>query len=70
MKLFERRNPYREAAIDTLKKPQPVDVILVGLGNYDTGLGEYLLRREKAILGFDFDPGALDRWHKKGVPVI
>ncbi|HKK00036.1 MAG TPA: cation:proton antiporter [Desulfotignum sp.] len=70
LKLFERRNPYREAAIDTLKKTQPIDVILVGLGNYGTGLGEYLLRREKAILGVDFDPGALDRWRKKGVPVI
>ncbi|HKK99773.1 MAG TPA: cation:proton antiporter [Desulfotignum sp.] len=70
LKLFERRNPYREAAIDTLKKPQKVDVILVGLGNYGTGLGEYLLRREKALLGVDFDPGALDRWRKKGVAVI
>jgi Kef-type K+ transport system membrane component KefB/Trk K+ transport system NAD-binding subunit len=70
LKIFERRHPYREAAIDTLKKPQKVDVILVGLGNYGTGLGEYLLRREKAILGVDFDPGALDRWRNKGVPVL
>ncbi|HSL60900.1 MAG TPA: cation:proton antiporter [Desulfotignum sp.] len=70
LKIFERRHPYREAAIDTLKKTQQIDVILVGLGKYGNGLGEYLLRRGKAILGVDFDPGALDRWRKKGVPVL
>ena len=70
LRIFERRNPYRETAIDTLKKTQEIEVILVGLGNYGTGLGEYLLRREKTILGVDFDPGALDRWRKKGVSVI
>jgi Kef-type K+ transport system membrane component KefB/Trk K+ transport system NAD-binding subunit len=70
LKIFERRNPYREAAIDTLKDTQPVEVILVGLGNYGTGLGEDLLHREKAILGVDFDPVALERWRNKGVPVL
>ncbi|MFO7496485.1 MAG: cation:proton antiporter, partial [Desulfobacterales bacterium] len=70
LKIFERRNPYREAVIDTLKETESADVILVGLGNYGSGLGEYLLRREKTILGVDFDPGALDRWRKQGVPVL
>jgi Trk K+ transport system NAD-binding subunit len=70
LKIFERRNPYREAAIDTLKDTQPIEVILVGLGNYGTGLGEDLLHREKAILGVDFDPVALERWRNKGVPVL
>jgi Kef-type K+ transport system membrane component KefB/Trk K+ transport system NAD-binding subunit len=70
LKIFERRNPYRETAIDTLKDTQPVEVILVGLGNYGTGLGEDLLHREKAILGVDFDPVALERWRNKGVPVL
>lgn len=70
LKIFERRNPYREAAIDTLKDTQSVEVILVGLGNYGTGLGEDLLRREKAILGVDFDPVVLERWRNKGVPVL
>jgi Trk K+ transport system NAD-binding subunit len=45
-------------------------VILVGLGNYGSGLMEHLLRRKNAILGIDFDPGALDIWRKKGVPVL
>ena len=70
LKLFERRDPYREAAIDTFAETRPVDVILVGLGNYGSGLMEHLLRRKNAIVGIDFDPGTLDKWRKKGVPVL
>lgn len=70
LKIFERRNPYREAAIDTLMDSEAVDVILVGLGNYGSGLAEHLLRRKTAILGVDFDPNALDTWRGKGVPVL
>lgn len=70
LKLFERRYPYREAAIDTLKPTESIDVILVGLGNYGSRLTEYLLQRNKAILGVDFDPRALGRWRKQGLPVL
>jgi len=70
LKIFERRNPYREAAIDSLAATETVDVILVGLGNYGSGLMEHLLRRKNAIVGVDFDPGALDKWRKRGVPVL
>ena len=71
LKVFERRNPYREAAIDTLEEPATsIDVILVGLGNYGSGLAEYLLRRNKALWAIDFDPGALERWRRRGLPVL
>lgn len=70
LKIFERRNPYREAAIDTLAEMEAVDVILVGLGNYGSGLMENLLRRKNAVVGIDFDPGALDMWRKRGVSVL
>ena len=70
LKIFERRNPYREADIDTFAETEAVDVILVGLGNYGSGLMEHLLRRKNAIVGIDFDPGALDKWRKRGVPVL
>jgi Kef-type K+ transport system membrane component KefB/Trk K+ transport system NAD-binding subunit len=70
MRIFERRNPYREAAIDSPSDTEAVDVIVVGLGNYGSGLMEHLLRRNHAVLGIDFDPGALDRWRKRGVPVL
>jgi Kef-type K+ transport system membrane component KefB/Trk K+ transport system NAD-binding subunit len=70
LKIFERQNPYREAATDTLAETEAVDVILVGLGNYGSGLMENLLRRKNAVVGIDFDPGALDLWRKKGVSVL
>ena len=70
LKIFERSIPYREAAICTLKEAVTLDVILVGLGNYGSGLAEYLLRRNKTILGIDFDPGVLERWRERGVPVL
>jgi len=70
LKVFERSIPYREDAMDSLEETAPVDVILVGLGNYGSGLAEYLLKRDKAILGIDFDPGVLGRWRERGIPVL
>ncbi|MBN2327479.1 MAG: cation:proton antiporter [Candidatus Omnitrophica bacterium] len=70
LKIFERSNPYREAAIDTLEKTGAVEVILVGLGNYGSGLGEYFVRRGKSFVGVDFDPVALEKWRKRNVPVL
>ena len=70
LKVFEMRNPYRESAIDSLATTVNVDMILVGLGNYGGGLAEYLMRRDKTVLGVDFDPGVLDEWRNKGLPVL
>ncbi|GAU08156.1 cation:proton antiporter domain-containing protein [Desulfoplanes formicivorans] len=70
LKIFERQNPYREAAIDTFTELKDVDVILVGLGNYGSGLMENFLRRKNVIVGVDFDPNTLEKWRKKGVPVF
>lgn len=70
LKIFERRNPYREAAIDSAPAIPTVDVILVGLGNYGGGLLEYLLRRGKTVIGVDFDPHALEEWASRGVSVL
>ncbi len=70
LKVFERRDPFRESAIDTLRETPRVDVVLVGLGNYGSSLADYLLRRRKSILGVDFDPGALEKWRARGVPVL
>lgn len=70
LKLFERRNPHREAAVDSLHAVQSVDVILLGLGNYGSGLAAYLLRRNKTIIGVDFDPSVLERWRARGISVL
>lgn len=70
LKIFEMRNPYREAAIDTVKETSDVDVIMVGLGNYGSALAEYLLRRNKSILCVDFNPSVLDKCCKLGLYVL
>lgn len=37
LRVFEKKNPYREASIDVFQSQPVVDVILVGLGNYGSG---------------------------------
>ncbi len=68
--IFERKNPYREAAIDTLETSTSADIILAGLGSYGSGLAEYLLRRNRTVLGVDFDPSMLDKWRDRGMTVL
>ncbi len=70
LRIFERRNPYREDAIDSYTDTPAIDVILMGLGNYGGGLAECLLRRQKSLVGVDFDPAALVRWRARGVSVL
>lgn len=70
LKIFERQQPFREAAADSVRELPSVDVILVGLGNYGSGLAEDLLRRRKTIIGVDFDPVALDKWRARGISVL
>jgi Kef-type K+ transport system membrane component KefB/Trk K+ transport system NAD-binding subunit len=70
LKIFERKNPYREAAIDSLKDEIDAEIMVVGLGNYGKSLAEYLLRRNKKILGVDFDPSILDYWRSQKITVL
>ncbi len=70
LKVFERKNPYREASSDTSIGAIAADAIVVGLGNYGSGLAERLLDRKMKIIGVDFDPQALERWRARGVPVL
>jgi Kef-type K+ transport system membrane component KefB/Trk K+ transport system NAD-binding subunit len=70
LKIFERRHPFREEAVCCLQEEPRVDVILVGLGNYGSGLAEQILRRNKRIIGVDFDPAALQRWRARGISVL
>ena len=70
LRIFERDNPYRETSIESGHAPLAIDAILFGLGNYGSGIADYMLQRRKTIIGVDFDPGALARWRSRGVPVI
>ena len=70
LRIFERRHPFREEGAYVLREDRPVDVILVGLGNYGSGLAEHILRRNKTVVGVDFDPAALEKWRSRGMPVL
>lgn len=70
LKLFERASPYREAADGTPAQTGLPSVVLFGLGNYGSELAEYLLRRNRTVLGVDFDPTTLDSWRRRGLPVL
>lgn len=70
LKFFERKNPYRETGNDTAVETTAADVILVGLGNYGSGLAERLLERKMKIIGVDFDPQVLAKWRARGVSVL
>jgi Kef-type K+ transport system membrane component KefB/Trk K+ transport system NAD-binding subunit len=70
LRLFERRNPYREPLTDISSALPRVDVILMGLGGYGSGIAAQLLARGKTLLGVDFDPGALERWRSAGMTCL
>jgi Kef-type K+ transport system membrane component KefB/Trk K+ transport system NAD-binding subunit len=71
LRIFERSHPYREETVvaETCITPE-VDTILIGLGNYGSGIAEHLLERKRRVVGVDFDPQALAMWRTRGLPVI
>lgn len=70
LKIFERKYPYREQLAPATCATPEVDVILIGLGNYGSGLAHHLLERKKRVAGVDFNPQALESWRTRGLPVI
>jgi Kef-type K+ transport system membrane component KefB/Trk K+ transport system NAD-binding subunit len=70
LRLFERRHPYREVEAGDIVDLPRVDAVLLGLGKYGGGIARDLLERGWRIVGVDFDPGVLDRWHHKGMLVL
>lgn len=70
LKLFERRHPYRETAMENALSSEKIDVVLFGLGNYGSAVAEQLLRRQKNIVGIDFDPAALNKWRSRGIAAL
>jgi Kef-type K+ transport system membrane component KefB/Trk K+ transport system NAD-binding subunit len=70
LRIFERKQPYRELAQGTAPRHAGADVILFGLGRYGGGIAHHLLRRGRRVIGVDFDPTALARWKEAGLPVI
>jgi Kef-type K+ transport system membrane component KefB/Trk K+ transport system NAD-binding subunit len=70
LKIFERKKTYREDVSGSDSSVISVDVIMVGLGNYGSGLVDQLLKRKKNIVGVDFDPAVLEKWRSRSVSVL
>jgi Kef-type K+ transport system membrane component KefB/Trk K+ transport system NAD-binding subunit len=70
LKVFEKRESFREMAISSEDLPERTDVIMMGVGQYGSNMAESLLKRGKRIVCVDYDPEVLRIWSRKGVPVL
>jgi Kef-type K+ transport system membrane component KefB len=68
LNVFERREPFREALLDGMASSPDADVIIFGLGRYGSHVAEGLRQRGYRVLGVDFDPEIVDKWHRQGLP--
>jgi Kef-type K+ transport system membrane component KefB len=66
--IFERDIPHPEDEDAEDVEASDVDVIIFGLGRYGSRLAERLQRQEVSLLGVDFNPEAVERWDKRGLP--
>lgn len=65
LRIFERKNPYREARLIQLEDIS-VDAIIFGLGRYGNNIAQSLEEIGKVVMGVDFDPLAVQEWKKQG----
>ncbi len=68
---FERKNPFREVAIETTAEPRlGFDVIVFGLGRFGNHIARELKDRGCRVLGVDFDPDLVHRLREAGHSVV
>ena len=67
--IFERRHPHREIQHLENQPKNTADIILLGLGRYGRQIAENLVRRDKQILAFDFDPQVVGTFDKAAFTV-
>ncbi|MFW0859414.1 MAG: cation:proton antiporter [Dehalococcoidia bacterium] len=66
LRIFERPIAHCEDAIcGAIEAGDKLDVILFGLGRYGGIIAQELRRRGLEVLGVDFDPEVIARWHKQ-----
>ncbi len=70
LSLFEKKHPHREESAGQVSNIPDVEILIIGLGNYGSGLAQHLMERQKRIAAVDFDPQVLENWQSRGVPVI
>ena len=71
LRIFERRNPFRETEAGSQQAgARSAEAIVVGLGRYGRRLFERLRSDGIAVIGIDFDPEAVRELQAKGLPVL
>jgi hypothetical protein len=65
--IFERKGTPQEPSEHAAPSRQPYSVIIFGLGRFGTAIGLRLAARGVRILGIDFNPLAVRRWHALGL---
>ncbi len=70
LRVFERRNAYREAAAGAEPVAAEHLILVMGLGHYGSEIATRLQRHGWSVLAVDFDPAALARGRRLGLPVL
>jgi len=70
LRVFERRTPYRELAVEQEPPGEArPDVVVFGLGRYGGRLASGLMDEGLVVLGVDFDPEVVQELRAKGIAV-
>lgn len=70
LKVFERRQPYRENAQNEISDDPMQQMILFGLGRYGTGIAQALRERGCQVVSVDFNPELVRAGDPAGYPVL
>ncbi len=70
LRIFERRQPHREAMQDAVPDDAVPQVILFGLGRYGSGIARSLREGGWRVLTVDFNPDLVRAGDPMGYPVI
>ena len=70
LRVFERRQPHREADQDNVPDDAVPLVVLIGLGRYGNGIARTLRDRGWRVLGVDFNPDLVRAGDAMGHPVM
>lgn len=71
LRVFERRQPFREIAAESKAgHDRAARAIVFGLGRYGSRLFEQLRADGIDVIGIDFDPEALRELQRRGLPVL
>lgn len=67
LRRFERNSPSKPTS---LPGPEPVDVVLFGLGRVGDDLARRFLANGHRVLGIDADPHAVAKWNSDGMTAL